>query len=46
MGLLRWYINITITIVNIIHRPVFCLKHNVSETESSLRNDMFEIKDE
>jgi hypothetical protein len=23
---------IAVTILNIIHRPVFCLKHNVSET--------------
>jgi hypothetical protein len=26
--ILRWYINITITILNIIHRPVFYLKLN------------------
>jgi hypothetical protein len=26
IGLWRWYINITITILNIIHRPVFYLK--------------------
>jgi hypothetical protein len=31
IGLSRWYINITITILDIIHRPVFYLKH-VSET--------------
>jgi hypothetical protein len=28
IGLLRWYINITIRILDIIHRPVFYLKHN------------------
>jgi hypothetical protein len=28
----RWYINITITILNTINRPVFYLKHDVSET--------------
>jgi hypothetical protein len=32
IGLWRWYINITITIVDIIHRPVFYLNYNVSET--------------
>jgi hypothetical protein len=36
-GLWRWYINITITILNIIHLPIFYLKQNVSETELSLR---------
>jgi hypothetical protein len=30
IGLWRWYINITITILDIIHRPVFYLKHDVS----------------
>jgi hypothetical protein len=28
IGLWRWYINITITILEIIHRPVFYLKLN------------------
>jgi hypothetical protein len=28
IGLWRWYINITITIVDIIHRPVFYLKRS------------------
>jgi hypothetical protein len=32
IGLWRWYINITITILDIIHRPVFYLKHDVSKT--------------
>jgi hypothetical protein len=27
-----WYINVTIKILDIIHRPVFYLEHNVSET--------------
>jgi hypothetical protein len=31
-GLWRWFINITIIILDIIHRPVFYLKQNVSET--------------
>jgi hypothetical protein len=29
MGSWRYYINITITILDIIHRPVFCLKLNL-----------------
>jgi hypothetical protein len=32
MCLWRWYLNITITILDIIHRPVFYLKHDVLET--------------
>jgi hypothetical protein len=32
MGLWRWYINITITIVDIIQRQIFYLKYDVSET--------------
>jgi hypothetical protein len=32
IGLRRWYINITITILDIIHRSLFYVKHNVSET--------------
>jgi hypothetical protein len=36
VGLRRWYINITITILDIIHRPVFYLKH-ISEMKSNLR---------
>jgi hypothetical protein len=32
IGLWRWYINITITVLDIIHRPVFYLKHNFKET--------------
>jgi hypothetical protein len=36
IGLWRWYINITVTILDIIHLPVF-LKHNVSETGFCLR---------
>jgi hypothetical protein len=31
IGLWRWYINITITILDIIHRPVFCLKLNSTQ---------------
>jgi hypothetical protein len=37
IGLWRWYINITITILDIIRRPVFHLKPKVSETEFCLR---------
>jgi hypothetical protein len=37
IGLWRWYINITITILEFIHRPVFYLKHKVSETEFCFR---------
>jgi hypothetical protein len=44
IGLWRPYINVTITILDIIHRPVYYLKHDVPETESSLRNNMFKIK--
>jgi hypothetical protein len=32
IGLWRWYINITITILDIIYRLVFYLKHGLSET--------------
>jgi hypothetical protein len=32
VGLWRWCINTTITILDIIHRPVFYLRHYVSET--------------
>jgi hypothetical protein len=37
IGLWRWYINITITILNFILCPVLYLKHSVSETGFSLR---------
>jgi hypothetical protein len=37
VGLWRWYINITVTILDIIHRPVFYLNQNISETEFYLR---------
>jgi hypothetical protein len=36
IGLWRWYINITVTILDFIHRPVFYLKQDVSETWCSL----------
>jgi hypothetical protein len=32
IGLWRWYISITITILGIIHSPVSYIKHNVSKT--------------
>jgi hypothetical protein len=32
IGLWRWYVNITATILDTIHRPVFYLKQGVSET--------------
>jgi hypothetical protein len=34
IGLWRWYINITITILDIIHRIVFYLKHGVRRLDS------------
>jgi hypothetical protein len=37
IGLWRWHINITITILDITHRPVFYLKHDVSEIGFCLR---------
>jgi hypothetical protein len=37
IGLWRWNNNITITIVDIIHRPAFYLKHDVSDTGFCLR---------
>jgi hypothetical protein len=37
VGLWRWYINITVTISDINHRPVIYLKHDVSETGFCLR---------
>jgi hypothetical protein len=36
-GLREWYINITVTILDIIHRPVFYLNLNISEAEFCLR---------
>jgi hypothetical protein len=37
VGLWRWYINITITILDIIHRPVFHLRHDDFGTWFCLR---------
>jgi hypothetical protein len=37
MGLRQWYVNITITIQAIFHRPVFYLKQNISEPRFCLR---------
>jgi hypothetical protein len=37
IGLWRRYITVTITIADIIYRPVFYLKHNLSETAFCLR---------
>jgi hypothetical protein len=37
IGVCLRYINITITIMGIIHRPVFYMKHDVSETGFCLR---------
>jgi hypothetical protein len=37
IGLWRWYINITIMILDIILRPAFYLKYDVSETGLCLR---------
>jgi hypothetical protein len=35
IGLWRWYINITVTILDIIHRPVFYLKRTVDTVRTS-----------
>jgi hypothetical protein len=40
IALCRWYINITVKILDIIHRLVFHLKHNVLETRFCLRLHM------
>jgi hypothetical protein len=37
IGLWQWCINITIAVLDIIYRPVFYLKHGVSETVFCLR---------
>jgi hypothetical protein len=37
IGLWRWYINITITILDIIHRPVFYLKLKWTELDRFIR---------
>jgi hypothetical protein len=37
IDLWRWHINITITILDIIHHPVLYRKHGISETGFSLR---------
>jgi hypothetical protein len=44
IGLWRWYINIIITILDIIHHPVFYLKSQISETGFCLRR--FHLKTE
>jgi hypothetical protein len=41
VGLWRWYINITITILKIVYRTLFYLKHNNSETVFCL---LFQVK--
>jgi hypothetical protein len=40
IGLCGWYINITITILDIIHRPAFYLKHDVLQTGFCLRSQV------
>jgi hypothetical protein len=37
VGLWRWYINRNVTVLYVIHRNVFYLKHSVLETAFSLR---------
>jgi hypothetical protein len=32
VGLWKWYINIIVTVLDVIHRPGFYLKHNFLET--------------
>jgi hypothetical protein len=44
IGLWRWYSNIAITILDIIHRPVLYLKHNTTETGSYLRRQVEPIQ--
>jgi hypothetical protein len=39
-GLWRWYINITITILDIVHRPVFYLNDDILEIGFFLRFQM------
>jgi hypothetical protein len=36
LGLWRWYINITITVLDIIHRAVFYLKQAIDNVHTSL----------
>jgi hypothetical protein len=36
-SLWRWYVSTNIMFLNIIHRPVYIIQHNVSETGSCLR---------
>jgi hypothetical protein len=40
IGLRRWYINVTIAVLDIIHGSVFYLKHDVSDTGFCLRPQM------
>jgi hypothetical protein len=40
IGVSRWHINITNTILDVIHRPVFYFKHSVSESRFCLRLQM------
>jgi hypothetical protein len=35
IGVWRWYINITITILDIVNRPVFYLNHTMSNVRTS-----------
>jgi hypothetical protein len=36
VGLWQWFINIIATLLGLIHRPVFYLKHDVSDTDYSV----------
>jgi hypothetical protein len=40
VGLWSWYVNITITILDIVHRPIFYLKQDVSETGFCLHHEV------
>jgi hypothetical protein len=46
VGLWRWYINITNTILDIIHSAVFYLKRNISATGFCLRLQVLSLKEE
>jgi hypothetical protein len=35
IGLWRWYINLTVTVLDIIHRHVFYLKHTMDDVHTS-----------
>jgi hypothetical protein len=44
IGLCQWYVNVTITILDIIHSPVFYLKDDVSEAGFWIMIRTFTVK--